>query len=95
MGTVLGQHASALGLPRLGSAWLGLGWLGVPKTPLTTSFVMDSCQELARSGQSYVDDSLSHCPPRPSVGMTTALPLGHILARQLIMPCGRAAVRGE
>lgn len=21
-------------------------WLGVPKTPLTTSFVMDSCQEL-------------------------------------------------
>lgn len=26
MGTVLGQHASALGLPRLGVAWLGLAW---------------------------------------------------------------------
>lgn len=26
MGTVLGQHASALGLPRLGLSWLGLAW---------------------------------------------------------------------
>lgn len=44
-------------------------WLGVPKTPLTTSFVMDSCQELKllasdRTGPSWaepnqVDDSLS------------------------------------
>lgn len=85
--------------------------LGVPKTPLTTSFVTDSCQELNllrpdRSGADRAEPSqaklmiASACPSglrpsarlsvRLSVGMTTALPLGHILARQLIMPCGRA-----